>query len=80
MLLDYLESAMSQAKYEILSDDGSYYGSIPGFRGVYANAKNLETCRKELREVLEEWIFIHLRRNLPIPSLKGISLTLKKVA
>ena len=80
MLLEYVDEAMNKAKYEILKDDDSYYGSITGFRGVYANASSLEKCRRELREVLEEWLLIHLRRNLPIPALKGIHLKLKKVA
>lgn len=80
MLLEYIDYALQKAKYEILRDDYSYYGAIPGFRGVYANAKDLETCRKELREVLEEWLLIRLRRNLSIPILKRINLNLKKVA
>ncbi len=80
MLLEYIEHAMKKAKYEILKDDKSYYGFIPGFKGVYANAHNIKTCRKELREILEDWIFVRLRRDLPIPVLKGINLNLKKVA
>ena len=80
MLLEYIDAALKKAKYEILRDDRSYYGSIPGLRGVYANARDLERCRQELREVLEEWVFIRLRRNLSVPIFKGINLNLKKVA
>jgi len=50
---------------EILAEDGSYYGEIPGFDGVYANSATLEACREELREVLEEWILFRVSRNLP---------------
>ncbi|WP_420804792.1 hypothetical protein [Nitrosococcus halophilus] len=32
---------MRHAQYEILSDDGSFYGEIPPCRGVYANAASL---------------------------------------
>ena len=46
MLTRYIHEAMKLAKYKIL-DDGSYYGDIPGFRGVLANADNLEECRHE---------------------------------
>jgi predicted RNase H-like HicB family nuclease len=60
MLLEYIEAALRHAKYEILSDDGSYYGEIPECNGVYANAKNLEDCREELREVLEEWVLFRI--------------------
>lgn len=80
MLLEYVDEAMHMAKYEILEDDHSYYGEIPGFQGVYANAKDLETCHRELREVLEEWLLIRLRKNFPIPVLKDHDLKLREVA
>ncbi len=71
---------MRQAKYEILSDDGSYYGEIPGFQGVYANAETLEDCRNELAEVLEGWIFLHLADNTPLPVVNGLKLSVEKVS
>jgi predicted RNase H-like HicB family nuclease len=71
---------MRQAKYEILSDDGTFYGEIPGFDGVYANANTLEACREELEEVLEEWILFRISKNLPLPKVDGIELTIKEVA
>ncbi|HEY3138131.1 MAG TPA: type II toxin-antitoxin system HicB family antitoxin, partial [Blastocatellia bacterium] len=67
MLTKYIQAAMRQAKYEILSDDGTFYGEIPGFEGVYANADSLEACREELEEVLEEWILFRVSRNLTLP-------------
>ena len=33
MLGNYIRAAMGKAEYEILSDDGSFYGEIPGFEG-----------------------------------------------
>jgi hypothetical protein len=30
MFTDYVSAALRQAQYEILSDDHSYYGEIPG--------------------------------------------------
>lgn len=68
MLSNYLQAAMRHAKYEILSDDGSYYGEIPGFSGVLANSTNLEDCREQLEEVLEEWVFFRVSRGLPLPT------------
>lgn len=44
-------AALHKAPYEILAEDSSCYGEIPGFEGVYANAESLESCREELREV-----------------------------
>jgi len=80
MLSQYIQAAMRQAKYEILSDDGSFYGEIPDFQGVYANAETLEDCREELAEVLEEWIFFRISRNLSLPIVNGLRLAIEKVA
>lgn len=75
MLMDYIRASMRRAKYEILPDDGTYYGEIPGFDGVYTNADTLEVCREEL----EEWILFRVSRNLPLPVVDGIELTIKEV-
>ena len=80
MLLEYIQAALRRAKYEILPDDGSYYGEIPQCNGVYANAETLEDCREQLREVLEEWVLFRVHRNLPLPVIQGIELTIKELA
>ncbi len=69
MLKNYIRTAMGKARYEILPDDGTYYGEIPGFDGVYANAKTLEECRDQLEEVLEGWILLRVSLQFPLPSL-----------
>jgi len=66
MLSNYIAKRMTQAKYKIL-DDQTYFGEIPGLPGVWANADNLEDCRNELQEVLEEWILLEVRDREPIP-------------
>ena len=78
MLTEYIRAVMKKANYEMLSDDRTFYGEIPGFDGVYANAKTLEACRDELEEVLEEWIFFKISRNLPLPIAEGIALKVKE--
>ncbi len=79
MLSQYIKEALRQAKYEILSDDKSFYGEIPGFQGVWANAATLEDCRNELAEVLEEWIFLHLSDNTPLPVVNGLKLSVERI-
>ena len=69
MLTRYIQAAMHRAAYEILPDDHTFYGEIPGFAGVYANAATLEACRDELAEVLDEWILFRVARNLPVPTV-----------
>jgi len=80
MLTSYIRAAMRRAKYEILSDDSTLYGEIPGFQGVYANASTLEGCREELEEVLEEWILFRVSKGLPLPVVEGQELVIKEVA
>jgi predicted RNase H-like HicB family nuclease len=80
MLLEYIQAALRHAKYEILPDDGSYYGVIPECAGVYGNGDVLEDCRDQVREVLEEWVLFRVHRNLPIPAIDGIELAIKEVA
>jgi predicted RNase H-like HicB family nuclease len=80
MLTRYLQAAMHAARYEILTDDATFYGEIPGFEGVWANAATLETCREELEEVLEEWILFRVSRQLALPVVEGIELRIGEVA
>ncbi|MCZ6750556.1 MAG: type II toxin-antitoxin system HicB family antitoxin [Acidobacteria bacterium] len=60
MLTEYLEKRLKKAKYKMLRD-GSYFGEIPGLKGVWADGNTLEDCREELREVLEDWILLKVR-------------------
>ena len=66
MLTDYIRAAMRRAKYEILADR-TFYGEIPDFQGVYADASTLDECREELQEVLEGWIVLGLRFGHTLP-------------
>ncbi|HZS92190.1 MAG TPA: type II toxin-antitoxin system HicB family antitoxin [Chloroflexota bacterium] len=79
MLTSYIAAAMHRATYKLLPEDGTFFGEIPGLDGVWASAKTLEACRDELAEVLEEWIVLSLARNLPIPELDGITLSMQQV-
>ena len=80
MLMNYIKAAMHHAKYEILPDDGTYYGEILECNGVYANADNLEACREQLQEVLEDWILFRTYKNLSIPVIDGIKISVEEVA
>jgi predicted RNase H-like HicB family nuclease len=79
MLSEYIHFAMRRATYEILSD-GTFYGEIPGFQGVYSNAQTLEACREQLQEVLEGWIVLGLRLGHTLPIVDGIALGVEKEA
>lgn len=74
MLASYIDAAMEQAVYEIIEDEGTYWGEIPGLQGVWARHATLEGCRRELREALSDWIALRLRLGLEIPILANIDL------
>jgi predicted RNase H-like HicB family nuclease len=73
MLIHYIQSAMHLAVYEIL-EDKQYYGEIPGFDGVWAQAPALEACREELQSALEDWLVLGLRMGHKLPVVDGIQL------
>jgi predicted RNase H-like HicB family nuclease len=78
MLTNYIQAAMRRAKYEILEDDGTFYGSIPDCQGVWANEQTLEDCRYELQSVLEDWILVRIGDRLPLPLIDEIDLNPSK--
>jgi predicted RNase H-like HicB family nuclease len=79
MLSRYIQAAMKRAQYEIL-EDKSYYGSISGFEGVWANESTLESCREQLQEALEDWILLGVSLNHELPVVDGIELKITEVA
>jgi predicted RNase H-like HicB family nuclease len=74
MLARLIDEAMDRAVYEIIEDEGTYWGEIPGFQGVWARHATLEGCRRELREALSDWIAVRLRLGLPIPVVASLDL------
>lgn len=60
MLTDYLAAAMQRAQYELLSD-GSWWGRIPGFKGLWADGPSQDNCRAELESALEDWVLFSPR-------------------
>ena len=77
MLTQYIAAAARHATYEFLPDDGTYYGEIPGFQGVWANADTLAASREQLQEVLEDWIILRLWDQLSIPTVDGLELAIR---
>ncbi len=74
MLIQYISAALEYAKYEIIDDEEPYYGEVPELQGVWTSGKTLEECRKNLEEVIDEWIIIRLRKRLPIPPIGNFNI------
>jgi len=68
MLSDYIAKKLKVAHYKLLAD-GTYFGEINGLKGVWANHKNLENCRQELKEALEDWLLFKIKEGDSIPGL-----------
>ncbi|MDO8633207.1 MAG: type II toxin-antitoxin system HicB family antitoxin [Candidatus Wildermuthbacteria bacterium] len=69
MLTEFLSRKLGGARYKLLKG-GGYFGEIPGLQGVWANAKNLEDCRKELQEVLEDWLLLKIQSRDKVPGFR----------
>ena len=78
MLLTYIQKALEKAQYKML-DDKTWYAEIPGFEGVWANAETVEECRKELVEVLEEWLVLKIRDRDAIPEVDGVQIKVREM-
>ena len=79
MFSAYVEKAMHRAVYE-LSEDGTFFGTIPGFDGVWANGSTLEECRNELLSTLEGWLSLGLWLNEEtLPKLGRFDLVPRKL-
>lgn len=71
---------MRHARYELLKDERAFYGEIPECQGVWARGETLEECRLELRAALEDWLLFRISRQLPVPAIEGIDLSVREVA
>jgi predicted RNase H-like HicB family nuclease len=75
MFTDFVLDAINRlAGYELIDDGKTYYGSIKGFRGVWAEGKTLSECEKNLREVLEEWLLLKIRKKQVLPTTRKYDL------
>jgi predicted RNase H-like HicB family nuclease len=74
MLVEYIDEALKRAKYEIIDNDESYYGEIKELKGIWATAKTLEECREKLKDVVEGWILISVKKGLKIPKLGSVEI------
>ena len=80
MLIEYVEEALRRARYELIDDEEPYYGEVPELKGVWASGKTLEECRDNLKDVIEGWLLVSLRKDLPVPSLGAYEIKELKVA
>lgn len=66
MFNQYIKNKLKSIKFKRI-EDGTYVATILGARGVWANAKTKQECKKEIAEVLEEWVLLKVRDRENIP-------------
>lgn len=81
MLTEYIEEALGRAHYELIEDpDEPYFGEVPDLPGVRASGKSLESCRLQLKDVIEGWILLSVKRSLPLPKLGEVEIEVESGA
>ena len=64
MISQYVASALERAHYRSI-DNGTFAATVRGLKGVVATGTSLEACRRDLVEVIEEWVLVRVARGLP---------------
>ena len=70
MIQNFIDTFLSQARYEMIDDGKRFYAEIKALRGVWATGRTLEECRTNLLSVLEGWLIFRLRNRLAVPHFK----------
>jgi len=77
MFSEYIQAALDRAEYDTL-EDGSFVATVSGLQGVIAVRNSFEECRKDLIEVIEEWIVARIQWGYPIPPIAGHTIESSK--
>ena len=70
-LQEYIDAAVSTARFEKIEGGQKIYAQLPAFKGVWAQGRTRREVEKELREVLSGWIQLQVERGHELPSIKG---------
>ena len=68
---EYINAAVSTARFQRIEAGRKVYVEVPGFRGVWAQGNTRPEAVKELRDVLKGWIELQLERGGELPPVKG---------
>jgi predicted RNase H-like HicB family nuclease len=47
---------------------------VKELKGVWATGKTLEECRRNLKDVIEGWILISIKKDMEVPELGEIRI------
>ena len=58
----------------MIKDDEPFYGEVKELKGVWATGKTLEECRRNLKNVIEGWILVSIKKDMEVPELGDIGI------
>lgn len=76
----YIEKQLKKASYEYDPATKSWCAWVSALPGTYVQAKTVEAAREELAEVIEEYIFIKIKKGAPLPQFAWPKKTQKAYA
>jgi predicted RNase H-like HicB family nuclease len=79
VISQYVAAALERAHYRIV-DDGTFAATVRGLKGVIATGPTLEACRRELAEVIEEWVLVRIARGLEVPRLGRATVRVRRAS
>jgi len=74
MIIQYIQTALRKAQYEFVDDSNCFFASVPGLKGVWSEGETIEECRETLCEVIEDWVWAHIRDGVPVPVIDGLKV------
>lgn len=74
MIQQYINEALRIARYEFVEDGQTYFASVPGLQGVWSEGATIEECRQTLAEVIEDWVWAHIRHGIEVPAVNGVGV------
>src|SRR5215211_7701729 len=78
-LSEYISAALQHAKYEQIEEEGTYFGIISGFPGLWGHGPTREACQRDLQAALEDWIVFSLVNRDSMPIVDGIEVRADRV-
>jgi predicted RNase H-like HicB family nuclease len=80
LIAAYIERVLKHITLELL-DDGTWFAMTPLITDVWGAGTNSAAAEADLREVLEEWIFMTLSDyNSEVPVIDGMDLNVIRLA
>lgn len=69
----FCRAAISTAAYAKLGE-GGWYGTIPGFKGLFGMGETKKDCASDLFDALEGWLLLGIANGDDLPSVGDLTI------